>query len=215
MQQKYLIQQHHDTLILFFAGWAADEHLFAGYTPQEADLMICYDYRHLTFDASSLAAYRTIQVYAWSMGVWAASHVLPTLDLPVQSSLAINGTPYPIDDARGIPEAVFQGTLSGLDPRNMKKFQRRMSATSAAHRVFMERIPQRPLDEIAAELACIAEQVGQLSAPTWRWTKAIVGKQDHIIPPENQLKAWQELAIPVEQRDIAHYDEPLFATLLR
>ena len=132
MKQLYLIHEHHPRLLLFFAGWAADETPFRHYRPQGMDYQICYDYRTLDFDAAPLRAYAEVHVVGWSMGVWAASHVLPSAGLNVASCTALNGTPHPIDERRGIPPAIYQGTLDGLTGASLHKFLRRMCADSAA-----------------------------------------------------------------------------------
>jgi hypothetical protein len=214
MIQKTLISSQNDVLLLFFAGWAADEHLFEFYTPKGIDFMVCYDYRNLEFDVNLLQGYRSIHVCAWSMGVWAASQVLTRYRLPITTAVAINGTPQPVDNLKGIPATIFQGTLQGLDLRNLKKFQRRMSATSADHRAFMAHIPQRPLDEMIEELAHIGRQASEFPIAHYTWTKAIVGSEDRIIPPENQQRVWKEHKVDVELQAIAHYDASLFQTLI-
>ena len=57
MKQIYLIHEHHPRLLLFFAGWGADETPFKNYRPADSDYMLCYDYRSLDFDTSLLAEY--------------------------------------------------------------------------------------------------------------------------------------------------------------
>ena len=54
MKQSYIIHEHHPRLLLFFAGWGADETPFKMYRPVASDFMVCYDYRTLDFDASGL-----------------------------------------------------------------------------------------------------------------------------------------------------------------
>ena len=111
MKQSYIIHEHHPRLLLFFAGWGADETPFKMYRPAASDFMVCYDYRTLDFDASGLEEYREINLIGWSMGVWAASQTVPQLSSPgtsgegihMANSIAINGTPYPIDQHMGIP----------------------------------------------------------------------------------------------------------------
>ena len=50
MKQVYIINENHPQLLLFFAGWAADETPFKQYRPKDMDYMICYDYRTLEHD---------------------------------------------------------------------------------------------------------------------------------------------------------------------
>lgn len=215
MKQVYIIHENHPRLLLFFAGWAADETPFKQYRPMDMDYMVCYDYRTLDFDATAVRGYAEIYVAGWSMGVWAASHVLPTLELNVTGCIALNGTPFPIDERRGIPPAIFQGTLQGLTGASLHKFLRRMCADSTAFRDFLSRTPRRPLEEVRDELACIARLDAGLPAPTLTWTEAVVGSNDRIIPPLNQLNAWHELGTKVTETDDAHYQEPLFKHYLQ
>lgn len=98
MKQVYIIKDKHPRLLLFFAGWGADETPFKGYQPADSDYMLCYDYRTLDFDTSLLKTYQEINVIGWSMGVWAASRVMGKLQetdtsLIIKNSIAINGTP--------------------------------------------------------------------------------------------------------------------------
>lgn len=52
------------------------------------------------------------------------------------NSIAINGTPYPIDQHMGIPPAIYHGTLDGLTGASLHKFLRRMCANGAAFKAF-------------------------------------------------------------------------------
>ena len=127
MKQVYIIKDRHLRLLLFFAGWGADETPFKDYQPADSDYMLCYDYRTLDFDASLLKTYQEINVIGWSMGVWAASRVMDKLQeadtsLIIKNSIAINGTPYPIDDTCGIPSVIYHGTLEGLTGSSLSRY---------------------------------------------------------------------------------------------
>ena len=98
MKQVYIIKKNNPKLLLFFAGWAADETPFKQYCPQGMDYMICYDYRTLDFDTSILEQYRQVNVVAWSMGVWAAPIALASVPKEKLLLIAFNGTITPIGD---------------------------------------------------------------------------------------------------------------------
>lgn len=91
-----------------FAGWGADEHLFNYPVAEGYDYLLCFDYRTLDFDYALLDGYQSIHLAAWSMGVWAASCIFSGKDYPWESLVAINGTPCPVHDCYGIPEAVLE-----------------------------------------------------------------------------------------------------------
>ena len=142
MKQVYIIKKNNPKLLLFFAGWAADETPFKQYCPQGMDYMICYDYRTLDFDTSILEQYRQVNVVAWSMGVWAAPIALASVPKEKLLLIAFNGTITPIGDTDGIPEKTFRDTLSGLTPASLQKFMRRMCKDSNAYKAFLAITPR-------------------------------------------------------------------------
>lgn len=231
MKHVFLIHEHHPRLLLFFAGWGADETPFRSYRPAECDLLLCYDYRTLTLDKTPgmspcntpqeewvnlLTEYREVHIMGWSMGVWAASKLMPHLPVKPLTATAINGTPYPIDPQRGIPPHIYQGTLQGLTDQSLHKFLRRMCGTTDAFRSFLAVTPRRPLEELRQELADIGQQDNDAPChPEGLWTEAVVGMNDLIIPAANQLEAWQSLSVPIRRTDDAHYSQALFQHYLQ
>lgn len=224
MIQKFIIQKSHPRLLLFFAGWGADETPFKAYLPAKCDYMICYDYRTLDFDISLINQYQEIHIVGWSMGVWAATQVLSQQAnkcLPIRSSVAINGTPYPVDEQRGIPPVIYQGTLEGLAGVSLHKFLRRMCLNGGAFKAFLEITPRRPLEELREELIEIEQMYHTLPPPSFQWKKAIIGSNDRIIPPSNQKQAWEEDcfkdadSFQLHETTDAHYQVELFAHYLQ
>ena len=178
--------------------------------------MICYDYRSLDFDPAPLSGYREIHVVGWSMGVWAAARVLPALRLPVGRTIALNGTPYQMDDLRGIPAAVFRGPLEGLCGASLHKFLRRMCTDTAAFRRFLAVSPRRPLEELREELAATLQREESRQpapVPTF-FREAVIGANDRIIPAANQRRAWEEAGARIVLTDDAHYTERIFSHYL-
>jgi len=201
-------------LLLFFAGWGMDERPFLEYLPAGNDCMICYNYRSLSFDDSLLAPYRNIRVVAWSMGVWAASRMLAGRNLPVSESIAINGTPQSIDDEKGIPAAIFQGTLEGLNEHTLHKFRRRMCGSKEEMAHFMKQVPLRTVEDLHEELAQIGKQyVTQTDTDEGyiEWNKVYIGLQDNIFPPPNQQRAWEGKKFTTVH--CAHYPAALWPEL--
>ena len=143
MKQHFIIKNNSKRLLLFFAGWGMDETPFLQIRPTDTDWMVCYDYRSLEFDTDLLQKYSEIRLIAWSMGVWVASQLMKQHpSLPISHSIAINGTPYPIHETKGIEPAIFEGTLQGLNEQTLQKFQRRMCGSTAEYKVFQAVAPQ-------------------------------------------------------------------------
>lgn len=241
MKQHFLIQQNHERLLLFFAGWGMDEKPFRCFQPKGCDWMICYDYRSFEFNADILTNYKEIIVVGWSMGVWVASEIMQYHPgLRIKKSIAVNGTVYPIDDQKGIPVKIYEGTLEGLSESTLQKFQRRMCGTIAEYKAFQLTAPQRPIDELKDELIKIRERYlssalrmhtepndySTVAVPSasythsnssnplaFHWQYAIVGEVDRIFPVANQLEAWSKDAERVEQVNEPHYSHELFSKL--
>lgn len=216
MEHIYIRYRGSDRLLLVFGGWGTDARLLSMPLPEDGtDIMLCYDYRSLDFDPSLLSRYRGIRLLAWSMGVWVASRVLASLPLPWERRVAFNGTPFPVDDHRGIPVGVYEGTMHGFSDMVLAKFRRRMCGTPDVLRQFMEHAPGRGAGALGEELRALhAAVVCHADAHLLQWDLAVVGLRDRIFPPANQLAAWQGRA-EVRTVDVAHYDAGLLERLLR
>lgn len=242
MKQVYIIKKNNPKLLLFFAGWAADETPFKQYCPQGMDYMICYDYRTLDFDTSILEQYRQVNVVAWSMGVWAAPIALASVPKEKLLLIAFNGTITPIGDTDGIPEKTFRDTLSGLTPASLQKFMRRMCKDSNAYKAFLAITPRRDFNEIKEELELIEKKYTQMRGITIDengnyiysnddemdayvndkyqyidYDYAFIGVNDRIFPLEN-MKLNLDYMFDDDKlivADCAHYDEPMFRFLLQ
>ncbi len=199
-------------ITLFFAGWGMDENPFLRFIPSDRGFVICYDYRFLELDERLLAPYSSIRVIAWSMGVWAASQVLTGKELPVSETIAVNGTPYPVDDRRGIPEAIFQGTLDNLNERALYKFRRRMCSAKSLDG-FLTNPPARSLESLREELAAIGAGYAKDAVPEFQWNRVYIGGEDKVFPPANQMEAWKDKQTILMDED--HFAVGLWKELFR
>lgn len=211
MKQRFIKKENNPRLLLFFAGWGSDERLFDRPVADGYDYLLCFDYRSPDFDYALLDGYREIRLLAWSMGVWVAEQTLAGRDYPWQMRLAVGGTPFPIDDRRGIPEAVFRGTLAHFSDAVLVRFRRRICGTAEQVKEFLSHRPYRPVEELREELQALAACACRPSA-SFVWDKVIIGTRDKIFPPANQREAWRD--VEVIERDVEHYDGGLFDRLL-
>lgn len=213
MQQLFINNHSSDKITLFFSGWGMDETPFKEILPDNEDYMICFDYRDLSFNESLLKSYKTIKVVAWSMGVWIASKVLATSTDSIAESIAFNGTTFPIDDEKGIPKNIYNGTLQSLSTITLDKFVRRMCGGKNEHyNHFKAHQPKRDIKSLKEELEAIQSFYTTFGTPNFYWNKAFVGLQDLIFPYQNQLNAWrntQKITI-----NASHYDVGILKSLV-
>ncbi len=172
-------------LLLVFNGWSVPTPSPDEVAPLRGyDIAVVSDY--LNFNLPEPEGYKEVAVLAWSLGVHAAEIALQHSQLPLTLTVAVNGTPFPVDDQKGIPEAVFRLTAERLTEQSLTKFRRRMGASSMAR-------GERPLEDLRRELLEFpAEPV------PFRWDYAVISADDKIFPPENQRRAWRGRAEIIE-----------------
>ena len=232
MRHTFLRHHHSSTgMLLFFSGWGSEPCMFSNGIEESTayDILMLWDYRDMDFDLGILNGYNEVRVLAWSMGVWAAGKALGGADMVNGLRLAVNGTPFPVDDSKGIPTAIFDGTLNGLSERTLAKFRRRMCGSTEALEQLLSCGLTRSVDELREELSAIREAVrhgadhdaGMFSGTAaadapgdFSWDHAVIGSGDLIFPAANQTEAWKGLDVPVSLLDIPHYDISLFKRLL-
>ncbi len=201
MRIDFLTCDGSDRLILIFAGWSTDAALYAHIAVPGWDVAVVSGDDLLPPDWSSVAAYGTIYLYAWSMGVHFAMRLLPEEIQPV-ACYALNGTPLPCHDTLGIPRNIFLGTADGLTPRSLEKFRMRMCGSSALYRELAGRFTEVNTERLASQLREVAAYSGPLRKLPWR--AAYVSEDDRIFPPENQRRAWNGVA-EIRSLEGAHY----------
>lgn len=207
MNINVLKQGNGKRLVLFFNGWGAPASVVSHLSPgdEETAVAVCSDYTSLT-PVSGLPSYEEVHLVAWSMGVWAAEQVLQGVSLA--SATAINGTPFPADDERGIPLAVFLGTLNNLSEDTFHRFTRRMCGSRKVWDDYCRLAPGRSVDAFKAELASILQQC-TATVPAehtaFPWTQVFLSREDRIFPFTNLERYWS--AIPCERHylDAPHY----------
>ncbi|WP_430814800.1 DUF452 family protein [Carboxylicivirga sp. RSCT41] len=207
MKCKWLHRNNSQQLLLFFNGWSCDEHPFKFLKSEEHDVLMLNDYRDLRLPEEALKAingYEKVAVVAWSFGVWVAQVSLFPLKEKLCTALAINGTTRPVDKNFGIPAPIAMGTLSGLNEKNLAKFQRRMFSDKYAWQQFADNKPQREFEEVKNELFLLLQhfKVEKLNGEFYK--QAIVGSNDMIFPTTNQLRFWEQDA-KVHELESGHF----------
>lgn len=207
MKTQYINGASHDRLLVLFTGWGMDARPFESMLGA-FDTLVVWDYTTLE-GLPPLPTDRPVDVIGWSMGVWAAGQVLA--GVRVARATAVNGTPWPIDETRGIPRAVFEGTLAGLSEAGLVRFRRRMCGGAAALKAFEAVAPARGLEDLRAELAALGTAFDRLGPGDFTWERAFAAESDRIFPVEAQVAAF-----PAARRvPGAHWVPELFAKLLR
>ena len=194
MKYYFLKHNNESRLLLFFAGWGMDYHVFPELGEFNGDVCICYDYAEMNFNESLFVEYNHIKLVSWSMCVWVASFLLQHKRLKFEKKIAINGTLYPIDYNKGLVPEIYDATLHFLTEKSLLKFYRRMCNGKDLLALFMEHKPQRTLDSVKRELMIIGKTALSSPTPIFNWDKIFIGDKDLIFTTANQKDAWNDQA---------------------
>ncbi len=189
MEKHWLIQEGHPDLLVFALGWATAPASVVHIRPPGYDVLCTCDYRTLeTITPESLSGYRHIVLMAWSFGVWAAERIFP--QVPFHKTIALNGTPRPVDDRYGIPVRSFLVTLRSIAGSGTKTFTQRAYGEFAP--LAFTWPASRTLEEMVEELKILHSESQREESTGFRWDEAVAGSGDLIFPPANQLAYWRE-----------------------
>lgn len=192
------------SLILIFAGWSADSSLFSDIRRKGWDTAVVHDFSGLDFDNSILDNYSTVYLYAWSLGVFAASKSVAAEK--ITAAFAVNGTLKPVDDIYGIPVAIYDGTEQNLSDKNLQKFRRRMFSSSTLFNDKLQSFTKvNDIDNLRHQLRLIKNETLNQPKSLLKWGKAYIGNDDRIIPPANQYEAWKKEETEIIRLNESHY----------
>lgn len=187
MRREWLCKAGNGRVVVFFNGWGMDGEVVK-HLKGETDVVMFYDYRDLHREEKlDLSAYRRVDVVAWSMGVWAAAQVVPSLGISPSKQIALNGTERPVDDRYGIPVRIYGLTEKGMTGKGREKFVARMLDNRPGNPV--ADFTTRPIEEVCEELSRIRESSADLRH-VLKWDRAYISENDVIFPVTGQREWW-------------------------
>jgi len=193
MQESWLKQEPSNSgLIIYMLGWASTPNAVCHIDPPGYDAVAYYDYADIApLDPARIARYGRICLFAWSFGVWVAEQCCR--DLPLCRAIALNGTPFPVDDRYGMRLRLVMRTMRGLARVGMNPFHEK--AYGGTRYMPEGPYPDRSIEAKIDELARLAEWSKADSAAHLKWDKAYIGDKDEIFPPANMRAYWESVGL--------------------
>lgn len=211
MNKRWLNKQGNKSCILYFNGWAEDENAVKHLDTGTFDICMFNDYNPVSPIDEKINEYSTIYLVAWSLGVWAAAKSLSQSQIKITKAIALNGTQQPIDISQGISPSVFKATLDTWNEKNRNKFNIRMMGGRKQYAQLINRISTREVENQKSELSNMLKEVSSNKAVEINFDCALIGSNDLIFTPANQLNHWNARARIVET-DVTHYPFAIFET---
>lgn len=204
MNYHWLNKNNNENLIIFFCGWSFDYKPFEVLKSDNYDVITFYDYSDIgnsDFNelftknyANLFSNYKSVNLIAWSMGVYAAyllKNELPEFDCKI----AINGTPFPVNDDFGIPVKTFDLTLKYVDTGLQGKFQKNLFKKNEDYQKYLKTPVSRNIENQKNELISLNNFIKNRSCEyNLYYDKAIISDTDKIIPTRNQINFWTDKA---------------------
>lgn len=188
MQSHWLNKQNNSKLIIFFAGWSFDYKPFEFLQSKDFDVLMLYDYNNS--DLPEIPQYKDYYLISWSMGVFTAYMLKDKLP-KFSKKIAVNGTPYPVNNEWGIPDKTFLLTLRHAKTGLEGKFYQNIFLEETEYQKYTETPVERPIDNRADELKSLYELIKSTNINYNKfYDKAIISDNDKIIPTKNQQNFW-------------------------
>ena len=203
MQYHWLNKKNNNKLIIFFAGWSFDYNPFKFLECENYDVLFVFDYNEIT-QLPEIPKYSEKYLIAWSMGVFTAyllKNNLPEFD----KKIAINGTPYPVDDKFGIPQKPFLLTLRHAKTGLEGKFYQNIFDKQDEYSIYEKTQVKRSIENRETELKALYERIKSTDLNYEKFYDfALISSYDKIIPTQNQINFWQENA-PYKLLESGHF----------
>lgn len=190
-------------LLLFFGGWSFDYKPFERLEYNDYDVLMLYDYNDLSIPIEILG-YEEYFLITWSMGVFVA-YLLKEKLPEFKEKIAINGTPFPVDNEKGIPIKTFDLTLKYVDTGLQGKFQRNLFKTEEEFQKYLQNPVAREIPNQASELVSLKKLIDKTDVDYKKYyNRAIISNTDKIIPTRNQHNCWDNVC-PVVVLNSGHF----------
>ena len=203
MQYHWLNQKNNKSLIIFLAGWSFDYYPFEFLECGEYDVLMLYDYNNLNLPL--IPKYNKYYLIAWSMGVFAAYIIKDKLPR-FEQKIAVNGTPYPVDDENGIPLKPFLLTLKHAKQGLEGKFYKNIFDNTEDFMCYSQSTVKRPVENRVEELNNLYKQKQNADVNYEKfYDTAIISKNDIIIPSKNQINFWSDKVKNIKMLESGHF----------
>ena len=204
MLKQWIHKIGNPACILFFNGWGMDEHAISHLNTEGFDICSFSAYSMLEMDLNEFKSYRSLYLIAWSLGVWVANYLFSKDELTFNKSIAINGTPKPLDNQYGIPHAIFKGTLKFWNEVNREKFNHRVFGRWTELEQVQSCLPLRNCKDQQKELSFLLHEIDKSEDIYLHWDCALVSKSDLIFSQKNQINYWKNRA-KIFTKDTPHF----------
>lgn len=209
MEFKHFTAKDNETLLVFFCGFGLDYRPFSSLFNDKIGTLFIYNYSHTDFyDVEKIVVqYREIILAGYSFGVYMSglfcSRLSDDAAGKIRKYIVINGTYLPVDPLYGIPERIFNITLTGMEKKGVDGFYKNLFNNDAEYSRFLLYKPEAR--DFAGELRYLGEISANRLVSRINPDIAIISKNDRIFSPENQKRYWSKAGVHMDTIEASHF----------
>ena len=213
MQYHWLNRQNNNKIIIFFFFFCFDYKPFEFLNCKDFDVLFIYDYSevdridNIDFIQNNTGIsdkYEKKFLITWSMGVFAA-FLLKTSLPEFEKKIAVNGTPFPVNDNFGIPQKPFLLTLRHAKTSLEGKFYQNIFDNKEEFERYSKNQVSRTIENRVEELKALYNKIKTTEIQYNEFYDfALISRNDLIIPTKNQINFWKDNA-PYKLLDCGHF----------
>lgn len=187
-------REKNNQLLVVYGGWGSDENIYVPMVDDDYDFILFYNYSaDEPLILPEMKTYQKVTLVGFSLGVFAASYLSPKSGITPDITIAINGTPFPVDEKYGIHRNVFEGTLNNITDETIGKFYLRMYGDKKTFNAVKNILPRRTLKSLHDELRWLYNRIMEADGTGFKWNYAITSENDRVFPSESQKSYWSNV----------------------
>ena len=200
-------RESNKNLIIVFGGWGTDQNAFLPLCSSNHDFILYYNYSaDEPLILPEAKTYDHVTLIGWSLGIWAAEYLSPTMNLKPDLSIAVSGTPVPADDHYGVPVEIFEGTLNNISDQGMEKFNLRLFGDKPTLEKFRDRTSKRSVQSFREELRWMYNRIMETNDLKYNWDIAVTSPNDRVFPFKNVIGYWSKRDLTnLVELNLPHY----------
>ncbi len=184
-------REKNSELIILFGGWGTDHNAFLPLCTEDHDLIMFYNYSaDEPLILPDFKTYSKITLIGWSLGVWAAEYFAGSISFKPDLSIAVNGTPLPVDNIYGIPLHIIEGTLNNINEKGIEKYNLRLFGSKSNLEDNLDKVARRSVKSFSDELRWLYNRMMETPDNGYNWDIALTCTEDRVFPHENMMKYW-------------------------
>ena len=183
-----------DVLIVVFSSWVVDEQAFLPYFDGSFDLMVLSGYSSDDpFLIPSSKIYRRVIVIAWSSGVWATEYFLSKTGINPDTLIAVNGTPFLVNDFYGIPVPKCEDFINDLNFTKIADMYNNIFGNEEILGKSADKTCRKDIEILHKDLRWLYNRAMEKSSSCLIWNYVVISQDNDLMPISGIRKCWDRI----------------------